>query len=194
MAATFSGSGMKGDDHGPIDTAACAPRTPIPIAHGGRPWPVPRARSSSRRPEWLAENLGRPDLRVIDARWRPDGTGRQLYATGHVPGAVYVDWRADVVDVPEGADALLLAAPDRFGAIDGAGGRRRRHVGRPVRRHRVLLRGADLVDLRAYGYESARILEGGWPAWVDGGHPIAERRGRAGPGARSRPAPSSASG
>jgi len=49
-------------------------------------------------PEWLAENLGRPDLRVIDARWRPDGTGRQLYASGHVPGAAYVD-----VSVPERA-------------------------------------------------------------------------------------------
>ena len=38
-----------------------------------------------------------------------------LHATGHVPNAVYIDWRADVVDTPEGGDALLLAAPDRFG-------------------------------------------------------------------------------
>jgi thiosulfate/3-mercaptopyruvate sulfurtransferase len=27
-------------------------------------------------------------------------------------------------------------------------------------------------SLRAYGYESARILEGGYPAWQDGGHPV----------------------
>ena len=64
-----------------------------------------------------AARFGRPDLRVIDARWRPDGTGRTQYATGHVPGATYIDWRADIVDVTEGGDALLLAAPDRL-AVD----------------------------------------------------------------------------
>lgn len=124
-------------------------------------------------PEWLAENLGRPDLRVIDARWRPDGTARTLYGTGHVAGAVYVDWRADVIDTPEGGDALLLAAPDRVAATLSRAG-----VGDGTS---VVLYD-DTVSyfasriwwsLRAYGYESARILEGGWPAWVEGGHPIA---------------------
>jgi thiosulfate/3-mercaptopyruvate sulfurtransferase len=124
-------------------------------------------------PDWLAENLGRPDLRVIDARWRPDGTGRQLYATGHVPGAAYVDWRAEVVESPEGGDALLLAAPDKLAAVLGRAG-----IGDGTS---VVLYD-DTVSyfasriwwsLRAYGYESARILEGGWPVWVEGGHPIA---------------------
>jgi len=26
--------------------------------------------------DWLAENLGRSELRVVDVRWRPDGSGR----------------------------------------------------------------------------------------------------------------------
>lgn len=124
-------------------------------------------------PDWLAENLGRPDLRVIDARWRPDGTGAALYATGHVPGAVHVDWRADVVDTPDGGDALLLAAPDRLAAVMSRAG-----VGDGT----SVVVYDDTVSyfasriwwsLRAYGYESARIVEGGWPAWVEGGHPIA---------------------
>ena len=123
-------------------------------------------------PEWMAENLGRPDLRVIDARWRPDGTARQLHATGHVPNAVYMDWRADVIDTPEGGDALLLAAPDRFGAVMTAAG-----IGDGT----SLVLYDDTVSyfaariwwsLRAYGYESARILEGGWPTWVEAGYPI----------------------
>ena len=124
-------------------------------------------------PEWLAENLGRPDLRVIDARWRPDGTARQLYATGHAPSAVYMDWRAEVIDTPEGGDALLLAAPDRLGSVMSRAG-----IGDGT----SVVIYDDTVSyfasriwwsLRAYGYESARILEGGWPAWIEGGHPIA---------------------
>ncbi|MEO5965808.1 MAG: sulfurtransferase [Candidatus Limnocylindrales bacterium] len=124
-------------------------------------------------PEWLAENLGRPDLRVIDARWRPDGTGHATYATGHVPGAVYMDWRTDVVDTTDGADALLLAAPDRLGAVMARAG-----VGdgtSVVVYDDTMSYFAARIwwTLRAYGYESVRILEGGWPAWADGGHPIA---------------------
>ena len=124
-------------------------------------------------PDWLAENLGRADLRVIDARWRPDGTAKVIYGTGHVPGATYVDWRTDVIDTPEGADALLLATPDHLSHVMAAAG-----VGDGTS---VVLYD-DTVSyfsariwwsLRAYGFESARILEGGWPAWVDGGHPIA---------------------
>ena len=48
--------------------------------------------------EWLAENLGRPELRVLDVRSRPDGTGRlrsRARATSRVP--VYLDWSADLV-------------------------------------------------------------------------------------------------
>ena len=26
---------------------------------------------------WLAENISRPELRVLDVRWRPDGSGPQ---------------------------------------------------------------------------------------------------------------------
>jgi thiosulfate/3-mercaptopyruvate sulfurtransferase len=124
-------------------------------------------------PDWLAENLGRPDLRVVDARWRPDGTGRALYATGHVPDAVYMDWRADVIDTPEGGDALILAAPARLGSVMSRSG-----IGDGT----SVVIYDDTVSyfasriwwsLRAYGYESARILEGGWPAWVEGGYPIA---------------------
>ena len=28
--------------------------------------------------EWLAENLGRPEVRILDVRWRPDGTAATL--------------------------------------------------------------------------------------------------------------------
>lgn len=125
-------------------------------------------------PEWLAEQLGRPDLRILDVRWRPDGTGAGIYAAGHIPGAVHLDWRAKLIE-PEGAEAgpgLRLAGPDRIAtAIGGAG------IGD----------GTSLViyddtlglyaarawwSLRVYGYESARILDGGFAAWTATGRPL----------------------
>ena len=73
-------------------------------------------------PDWLAENLARPEVRILDVRWRPDGTGRLAFAAGHIPNATYLDWHAAFVD-PEDADrVLLLAPPDQVAAaVAGAG-------------------------------------------------------------------------
>src|SRR5690349_20099829 len=169
-AAIFSASGMKGETTG---LSYGAPPAAPDRHHGGRRLAGIARPELIATPDWLAENLGRPDLRVIDARWRPDGTAHQLHATGHVPGAAYMDWRADVIDTPEGGDALILAAPDRLGAVMSRAG-----IGDGT----SVVIYDDTVSyfasriwwsLRAYGYESARILEGGWPAWIEGGHPIA---------------------
>jgi thiosulfate/3-mercaptopyruvate sulfurtransferase len=123
-------------------------------------------------PDWLAENLRRSDLQILDVRWRPDGTGASLHAAGHIPGAVYLDWKVALADVGEGGEALLLASPDRVAAAMSAAG-----VGNGTS---VVLYDDTLSyyaarvwwSLRAYGFESARILEGGLPAWQSAGHSI----------------------
>jgi thiosulfate/3-mercaptopyruvate sulfurtransferase len=127
-------------------------------------------------PEWLADQLGSPELRILDVRWRPDGSAATAFAAGHIPGAAYVDWRRDLIE-PEGTEAeaspgLRLAGPDRLAAAMGRAG-----IGD----------GTSLViyddslglyaartwwSLRAYGFESARILDGGLPAWVQEGRPL----------------------
>jgi thiosulfate/3-mercaptopyruvate sulfurtransferase len=43
--------------------------------------------------EWLAENLETPGLRVVESN-----EDILLYDTGHIPGAVHIDWRADLND------------------------------------------------------------------------------------------------
>jgi thiosulfate/3-mercaptopyruvate sulfurtransferase len=123
-------------------------------------------------PEWLAENLTRPDVQVLDVRWRPDGTAPALYAAGHIAGAVHVDWRSSVVEASDNAEMLLLASPGLMAATMGAAG-----VGdgtTVVLYDDTLSYHAARVwwSLRAYGLEAARILEGGYPGWVDGGFPI----------------------
>ena len=124
-------------------------------------------------PEWLAENLGRPEVRIVDVRWRPDGTAPTLYGTGHVPGAVHLDWKAAVVETDESGDTMLLARPpqvvaamSRSGVGDGTS---------VVLYDDTLSYYAARVwwSLRAYGLEAVRILEGGYPAWLAAGHPVA---------------------
>ena len=134
-------------------------------------------------PDWLAENLGRPDLRILDVRWRPDGTARTLYATGHVPGAVYLDWKETVGAPEEQGDAIRIAAPAELGLVlTGAG------IGdgtTSVLYDDTLAYFASRAwwTLRAYGYESARILEGGYPSWLASGHAVSSGDVRAEPAA-----------
>ena len=124
-------------------------------------------------PDWLAENLGRAGVRILDVRGRPDGTARAVYGTGHVPDAVHVDWKAAVVDAIDGSDVMLLAPPQQVAAAMSRAG-----VGdgsTVVLYDDTLSYYAARVwwSLRAYGFEAARILEGGYPAWQEGGHPVA---------------------
>jgi thiosulfate/3-mercaptopyruvate sulfurtransferase len=119
-------------------------------------------------PDWLADQLGRPELRILDVRWRPDGTGATAFAAGHIPGAAHVDWREELIE-PEGTDAgpgLRLAGPDRIaGAMSRAG------IGDGTSLviyddSNSLYAARTWWSLRAYGFDSARILDGGLPAWT----------------------------
>ncbi|WP_372840000.1 sulfurtransferase [Phaeovulum sp.] len=115
-------------------------------------------------PSWLADNLGRDDLVVIDIR----GTTADDYAAGHVPGAVWSAypgaWRgAGAVpgSVPETAD--LQATIAALGAND---------TSLVV----IVSAGSGAVDFggaaRVYwsfkyaGHDEVAILDGGWAAWV----------------------------
>lgn len=46
--------------------------------------------------EWLAEHLTDPTIRIVESN-----EDLLLYDTGHVPGAVHIDWRADLNDSVE---------------------------------------------------------------------------------------------
>lgn len=122
--------------------------------------------------EWLADNLERPDLRVLDVRWRPDGTGRALYGLGHIPRAAHVDWLDELVDRDDDSGGIHLAPPDRVaGAMSRAG------VGDGM----TVVLYDDTISLyaarvwwslRAYGFDSARVLDGGYPAWIEEGRAV----------------------
>ena len=116
-------------------------------------------------PEWLAENIARPGFQVLDARWRPDGSGRRVYAAGHIPGATYLDWRADLVESDDESDVPLLAGPakmtatmSRLGLGNGMNGVLYDDTGNSYAAR-------AWWSMRVYGFDSARILTGGLEAW-----------------------------
>ena len=122
--------------------------------------------------DWLAANLDRPEVRILDVRWRPDGTGRAAHAAGHVPGAFHLDWSTDLADPDEDGRPYLLAGPEQVAAALARVG-----VGDGTT---VVLYddSASLIasrawwSLRVYGHESVRILDGGYGGWSTEGRPI----------------------
>ncbi|CAN5574211.1 MAG: sulfurtransferase [Chloroflexi bacterium] len=121
-------------------------------------------------PDWLAENLSRPGVRIVDCRWRVDGTARKRFATAHIPGAVFLDWAADLIDSRD-PQPFQLAGPEGFTAALSAAG-----IGDGM----TAVLYDDTASLYAcrvwwsfqvYGLESVRILDGGWLAWQTSGRP-----------------------
>jgi thiosulfate/3-mercaptopyruvate sulfurtransferase len=124
--------------------------------------------------DWVAAEMNRGEVRVIDVRWRPDGTGRQAFEDGHVPGAVHVDWRAELTEssTEEDGPSLRIAAPEHVAAALSRAG-----VGDGM----TLVLYDDSIGLyaarvwwtlRVYGFESARILDGGFAGWVSEKKPV----------------------
>ncbi len=122
--------------------------------------------------EWLADNAGRSGLRILDVRWRPDGTAREVHGRGHIPGAVHLDWSIDLAESDDEGGSLLLAGPDRVAAAmsrAGVGGGTTLVVYDDTA---SLIAARVWWSLRVYGYDSCRILDGGFPAWTSEGRPV----------------------
>jgi thiosulfate/3-mercaptopyruvate sulfurtransferase len=115
--------------------------------------------------EWLAANLGRPGFGVLDCRWRPDGSGRRLYAAGHIPGAMHIDWRTDLVEQEEESDVLLLAGPAHIAETLARAGIGNGMVAVVYDDTTGAYAARAWWTMRVYGFDSARILVGGLDAW-----------------------------
>ncbi len=133
--------------------------------------------------DWLADQLHDPNIRVLDIRGfvttRATEPGVEVatyrgapeeYAAGHIPGALFVDWTTDIVDLDDPVTAQL-ARPDDF-----ARAMSERGVGDATHVIAVDHLGGQFATrlwwaLRAYGHESVSVLDGGWNHWVDEDRP-----------------------
>lgn len=123
---------------------------------------------------WLAAHLEDSSLRIVDARWREDGSGRQLYLESHIPGAVHLDWHLDLNHTRDGVRDLLLP-PDEFAAVMSAAG-----IGdetRVVTYAETDYSGAARLwwALRYYGHERVAVLDGGITRWLAEGRPVSRQ-------------------
>ena len=65
--------------------------------------------------EWLAQNLGAPDLVVIDGSWYLPGQNRDAkaeYLAAHIPGAVHFD----IEEISDRSSPLphMMPTPEQF--------------------------------------------------------------------------------
>ena len=133
--------------------------------------------------EWLQDHLGDPSVRVVDIRGyvatRPVGPGVEEatyrgapveYAAGHVPGAVFVDWTEDIVDLDDPVPAQV-AGPEAFARAMGARG-----IGDETHVVVVDHMGGQFATrlwwaLTYHGHDAVSVLDGGWNRWVEEDRP-----------------------
>jgi thiosulfate/3-mercaptopyruvate sulfurtransferase len=128
--------------------------------------------------DWLAAHLGDVDLCVVDVRGKvlPPGAKpryvpkREDYDTGHVPGAVFVDWTRDIVD-PDDAVPVQIAAPLAFAEAMGKLGIGDDTLIVAYDDYDHMFAGRLAWALRYYGHDSVRVLDGGWKRWIAEGRP-----------------------
>ena len=134
--------------------------------------------TSHARPEllastdWLAENLGRPGVRTVDCRWRPDGSAADLFEAGHVEGATRLDWALELAE-REDPIPLQLAGPDAVAGAAGRAGVGNGTVAVLYDDSAALYASRVWWCLRAYGFTASRVLDGGFGDWQAAGLPVA---------------------
>ncbi len=106
---------------------------------------------------WLAEHLNDPDLRIVESNEELD-----VYGTGHIRGAVHIDWTRDLND-PVQRDYI---SPEAFARLA------ERHGITPETT--VIFYGDKanwwaayaLWVFRLFGHERVKLLNGGRAKWV----------------------------
>ncbi|MGL5116177.1 MAG: 3-mercaptopyruvate sulfurtransferase [Beijerinckiaceae bacterium] len=123
--------------------------------------------------EWLAANLQRADIAVVDASWylpTMNRDGKAEYAVRHIPRAVHFD----IDTVKDTASPLphMLPSPEAFGEAAGA-------MGLSEDMTIIVYDGGGLFaaprvrwTFKVMGATDVRILDGGLPKWLAEGRPV----------------------
>jgi thiosulfate/3-mercaptopyruvate sulfurtransferase len=113
--------------------------------------------------DWLAEHLNDPSLRIAESN-----EDILLYDTGHIAGAVHIDWRRDLQDQVQ-RDYIN---PAQFAQLAGRNG-----IGKDTT---VVFYGDKanwwaayaLWSSRLFGHENVKLLNGGRMKWIAEGRPL----------------------
>ena len=123
--------------------------------------------------DWLAREVDTPDLVVVDASWylpSANRSGGAEFLAGHIPGAVFFD-QDRIVD-PDSDLPHTLPSPEVFAAEAGK-------LGIAADKRIVVYDASGMASaprvwwmLRFFGAEDVAVLDGGFPAWTEGGRPV----------------------
>jgi len=113
--------------------------------------------------DWLADHLDRPEVVVVES-----DEDVLLYETGHIPGAVKVDWHMDLND------------PVTRDYLDGEGFAELMRQKGIARDHTVVFYGDNhnwwaayaLWVFSLFGHPDVRLLDGGRRKWKEEGRPM----------------------
>ncbi len=112
---------------------------------------------------WLAEHLADPAIRIIESN-----EDILLYDTGHIPGAVHIDWRADLQD----QTIRDYISPQQFAAVCSREG---------ISPETTCIFYGDKANwwacyalwvFRLFGHTRVKILNGGRDKWKSEGRPM----------------------
>lgn len=132
--------------------------------------------------DWLHEHLEDPDLRILDCTVllrfhaetgaRQSESGRAEWEHSHIPGSAFADLIEDLSETDDPKFPLQMPTAEKF-----ARSMSRLGVGDDSR---VVL--YDAVNnmwaarvwwmLRAFGFDNAGVLNGGWKKWVSENRPV----------------------
>ena len=121
------------------------------------------------------EELEPERVTLLDVRWQlTEGAQPDLYASGHIPGAVFIDLERDLAAPPGPRGRHPLPTPEDFGATMRAAGvsAGTRVVAYDDANGLAAARAWWL--LRYFGHDGAAVLDGGLTAWIDAGGQLAE--------------------
>ena len=109
---------------------------------------------------WIAANLGKPNLVLVDARSRAEFRGEDLRAKrgGHIPGAVNVEWTQNLA-----GDKTFKSADELLALYERAGVTKDKTV---VGYCQTMHRGSvTYFTLRLLGYTDVRGYDRSWNEW-----------------------------
>ena len=112
-------------------------------------------------PDWLANEIasGR-NLRVVDLAFR-----KTNYESGHIPGAVYLDWRNDIISSTQKSLYQLPSKKEMETLLSRLGvSPQTTIVATDNMQNRAAVR--FYYTLKYFGHDDVRILNGGTKAWV----------------------------
>ena len=116
---------------------------------------------------WLADHLHDPGLRVVESN-----EDVLLYDTGHIEGAVHIDWRADLQD-PLIRDYIT---PEAFAAVMAKNG---------ITPETTVIFYGDksnwwaayaLWAFQLFGHTRVKLLNGGRDKWIKEGRPLTRQK------------------